>query len=77
MSHCVSSLLPESIDLNDMYAGYKNPTRSTTSFNPPTRVVITVRRIQAGMKKRALGTPVSASSFLKFSAAGNNREKWG
>ena len=56
VSHCVASsvvvpLVFDSIDLNDMYAGYKNPNKSVTNLAPPITTVNKDMTMTAAKKK--------------------------
>jgi hypothetical protein len=55
VNHCVSSPAFVSIDLNDMYAGYTNPTKSTNNLAPPINDRKPVNTTQATRKNAAAG----------------------
>ena len=79
VSHCVaSSVVPlfedVSMDLKDMYAGYRNPSKSVTSLNPPATTVKMEISAAIAKKKYALGYPVFSSSSFKRSALENKIE---
>lgn len=76
----------ESIDLNDMYAGYTKDTRSVTSFAPPRAKITLETSVSPQRKKYTLLYPVCPSICFNFSgkvirnkvfvSIDRNEEKW-
>jgi hypothetical protein len=58
----------ESIALNDMYAGYKNPRRSDISFAPPITHIKKIVTDENTVKKIAFGTSYFDSNCFNLSA---------